>query len=300
MVTNANKRGLGKGLGALLSSEEKIENIGIVSRENNDSKSESYIKELDINLIEPNKNQPRKNFNQNSIEELAKSIKEFGVIQPIIVNKEKDFYKIIAGERRWRASKIVGLKTVPAIIRTYDEMQILQIALIENIQRENLNPIEEALCYQKLVEYFFFTKEDIANKVGKSRNTIGSMISLLNLDVRVQNFIAENKLMLGQAKKLLVIEDNNIQFELANKIIDNCLSLKQAEELIQNTLEYKQDNKNNLKNVEDQYKNIEENLINILGTNVSIKNGKKKGKIEIEYYSEQDLDRIICMFNRLH
>lgn len=300
MVTNANKRGLGKGLGALLSSEEKIENIGIVSRENNDSKSESYIKELDINLIEPNKNQPRKNFNQNSIEELAKSIEEFGVIQPIIVNKEKDFYKIIAGERRWRASKIVGLKTVPAIIRTYDEMQILQIALIENIQRENLNPIEEALCYQKLVEYFFFTKEDIANKVGKSRNTIGSMISLLNLDVRVQNFIAENKLMLGQAKKLLVIEDNNIQFELANKIIDNCLSLKQAEELIQNTLEYKQDNKNNLKNVEDQYKNIEENLINILGTNVSIKNGKKKGKIEIEYYSEQDLDRIICMFNRLH
>lgn len=300
MVTNANKRGLGKGLGALLSSEEKIENIGIVSRENNDSKSESYIKELDINLIEPNKNQPRKNFNQNSLEELAKSIKEFGVIQPIIVNKEKDFYKIIAGERRWRASKIVGLKTVPAIIRTYDEMQILQIALIENIQRENLNPIEEALCYQKLVEYFFFTKEDIANKVGKSRNTIGSMISLLNLDVRVQNFIAENKLMLGQAKKLLLIEDNNIQFELANKIIDNCLSLKQAEELIQNTLEYKQDNKNNLKNVEDQYKNIEENLINILGTNVSIKNGKKKGKIEIEYYSEQDLDRIICMFNRLH
>ncbi len=300
MVTNANKRGLGKGLGALLSSEEKIENIGIVSRENNNSKSESYIKELDINLIEPNKNQPRKNFNQNSLEELAKSIEEFGVIQPIIVNKEKDFYKIIAGERRWRASKIVGLKTVPAIIRTYDEMQILQIALIENIQRENLNPIEEALCYQKLVEYFFFTKEDIANKVGKSRNTIGSMISLLNLDVRVQNFIAENKLMLGQAKKLLVIEDNNIQFELANKIIDNCLSLKQAEELIQNTLEYKQDNKNNLKNVENQYKNIEENLINILGTNVSIKNGKKKGKIEIEYYSEQDLDRIICMFNRLH
>lgn len=289
-----NKKGLGKGLGALIVNEEKIESI----EENNG------IIDIDINKIEPNENQPRKNFNQKLLEELAESIKEFGIIQPIIVKKENDFYTIIAGERRYRAARMLKLKTVPAIVKDYDEMEMLQIALIENIQREDLNPIEEALCYQKLTEYFFFKKEDIAKKVGKSRNTIGSIMSLLNLDQRVQKIVEEGGILIGQAKKLLEIKDNELQFELANKIKDNELSIKETEELIAAYLKAKQKDDNFVEVSEinrsiNNYNNIENILKDILGTKVNIKNGNKKGKIEIEYYSEEELDRLICMFKNI-
>lgn len=287
-----NKKGLGKGLGALIASEEKIETL-----DNNPG-----IIEIDINKIEPGKNQPRRNFNQELLEELAQSIKEFGIIQPIIVNKENDFYTIIAGERRYRAARLLKLKTVPAIVKDYDEMETLQIALIENIQREDLNPIEEALCYQKLTEYFFFKKEDIAKKVGKNRNTIGNIMSLLSLDPRVQTFIEEGRLLLGQARKLLEIKDNDLQFELADKIIDNELSIKDTEKLIAAYLKQKDDNiveESDEKKSINNYNNIENILKDILGTKVNIKNGNKKGKIEIEYYSEEELDRLICMFKNI-
>ena len=289
-----NKKGLGRGLNALITSEQKVESIV--------SDSSSSVAEIDINKIEPNKHQPRKMFNEELIQELAESIKEFGIIQPIIVTEEKGFYTIVAGERRFRAARIAKLRTIPAIIRDYDEMEIMQVALIENIQRENLNPIEEALCYKKLVEYFFYKKEDIAKKVGKSRNTISSMMSLLMLDPRVQNFIVEGRLLIGQARKLLEVKNNDIQFEIADKIIDNELSIRETEKLIQEYLK-SQENRNNLpKKGNDSindYKNIETTLKEILGTKVIIRDKNNKGKIEIEYYSEEELDRLLYIFKNI-
>lgn len=288
------KKGLGKGLGALIASEEKVESI----------ETDTGVVEIDINKIEPGKNQPRKTFNKELLEDLAQSIREFGIIQPIVVNKKDNFYTIIAGERRYRAGRIAKLKTIPAIIKNYDEMETLQVALIENIQREDLNPIEEALCYDKLVNFFFFKKEDIAKKVGKNRNTIGNIMSLLALDERVQNFIIEGKLTIGQGRKLLDIKDYDMQFELADKIIDNNLNIKETEKLVLSYLESLGKNENNVEITDtnksiNTHKNIEDILKGILGTKVSIKDKNNKGKIEIEYYSEEELDRLICIFKNL-
>ena len=277
------KRGLGKGLGALISTEEKAEDKGSVI-------------EIDINKIEPNKDQPRKNFNQDSLNELAESIKEFGVIQPLILNEKDGYYTIVAGERRWRAARIAKLNTVPAIIRNYGDLETLQIALIENIQREDLNPIEEALCYQKLIDIFFFKKEDIAAKVGKSRNTIGSMISLLSLDPRVQNFITEGRLLIGHGRRLLDISDNSLQFEAAERIMENELSVKEAGLLIDRLLKEGTEKKKIVEKSSPLYARLEDDLKNIFGTKVNIKDGKNKGKIEIEYYSEVELDRLMGIF----
>lgn len=287
------KRGLGKGLGALIAAEEKINNNNI-----------NNIIEVDINKIEPNHNQPRKYFNPENLEELAASIKEFGIIQPLIVNETKSegCYTLVAGERRWRAARIAKLTKVPVIIKNYDEMETLQIALIENIQREDLNPIEEALCYQKLIDIFFFKQEDIANKIGKSRNTIGNMLSLLNLDLRVQNFIIEGRILIGHGRKLLEIKDKNVQFEIAEKIIENELSIKEAGELVERFLfapAEKEKVHTAVQYANPQFKTIENTLKVILGTKVSIKDGKNKGKIEIEYYSQEELDRLIGMFNSI-
>jgi len=295
------KKGLGKGLSALITGEEKVENL-LVSGHN------SNIMEIDINKIEPNKNQPRKNFDEELIQELASSIEEFGIIQPIIVVKENDFYTIVAGERRFRAARIAKLKTMPAIVKNYNEMDMIQVALIENIQRENLNPIEEALCYKKLTEYFFYKKEDIAKKVGKNRNTIGNTMSLLTLDSRVQNLILEGKLLIGQARKLLEIEDNDIQFEMADKIIDDELNIKETEELVSHYLRPKEEqippiNEKNLpfeeKSSINNFKSIENILKEILGTKVSIHDKNQKGKIEIQYYSQEELDRLLCIFKNI-
>lgn len=277
------KRGLGKGLGALISTEEKAEDKGNVI-------------EVDINKIEPNKDQPRKNFNQESLNELADSIKEFGIIQPLILNEKDGYYTIVAGERRWRAARIAKLSTVPAIVRNYGDLETLQIALIENIQREDLNPIEEALCYQKLIDIFFFKKEDIAAKVGKSRNTIGSMISLLNLDPRVQNFIVEGRLLIGHGRSLLDIKDKAMQFEAAERIMENDLSIKEAVLLIERLLKEGTEKKKTIEKSPPLYARLEDDLKNILGTKVNIKDGKSKGKIEIEYYSEDELDRLMGIF----
>lgn len=277
------KRGLGKGLGALISTEEKVEDKGSVI-------------EIDINKIEPNKDQPRKNFNQDSLNELAESIKEFGIIQPLILNEKDGYYTIVAGERRWRAARIAKLNTVPAIIRNYGDLETLQVALIENIQREDLNPIEEALCYQKLIDIFFFKKEDIAAKVGKSRNTIGSMISLLSLDPRVQNFITEGRLLIGHGRRLLDISDNSLQFEAAERIMENELSVKEAGLLIDRLLKEGTEKKKAAEKPLPLYARLEDDLKNILGTKVNIKDGKNKGKIEIEYYSEDELDRLMGIF----
>lgn len=290
------KKGLGRGLNALIKSEDKIENLG------SDLSNNKNVIEIDINKIETNENQPRKNFNKELIESLSNSIKEFGVIQPIIVIENKGFFTIVAGERRFRAARLAGLRTIPAIIKDYSDLDILQVALIENIQREDLNPIEEALCYKRLAEMFFYKKEDIAKKVGKSRNTVGSIMSLLMLDSRVQNLIIEGRLFIGQARKLLEIKDNDIQFELADQIVDNELSVKETEKLILNYLESQKSEKNlppKENSSINNYENIENILKDILGTKVNIRSKDKKGKIEIEYYSEEELDRLLCIFKNI-
>lgn len=298
------KKGLGskgKGMEALINTQ--IGNLHNTTGEALVSNKNSI--EIDINKIEPNKKQPRKTFEENSLEELASSIKEYGIVQPLIVRKNEDFYEIVAGERRWRAAKIAGLKKVPAIIRDYESDLAFEIALIENIQRENLNPIEEALSYKRLNEEFNLSQDKIAEKVGKNRTTITNSMRLLNLDERVQNFIIEGKITSGHARALLTLTDNEIQFELAEKIIEDCLSVRETENLVKHISELKlkeKENSNEQKSNFDNssYKKIENDLKSIFGTKVKLSNKKNKGKIEIEYYSNEDLDRLLSIFNKMN
>lgn len=287
----AQKKGLGKGLGSLLSSNEFEDN------------SNAKVLEIDINKINPNKNQPRSSFNDVTLNELAESIREVGVLQPIAVKKINDYYEIIAGERRWRAARIAGLKTIPSIVKTLDELKTLEAALIENIQREDLNPIDEAITYSRFSQEFNLSQEEIAKKVGKSRPAIANAMRLLNLDKRVQNFVREGKLSNGHARTLLSINDNNeLQFELAEKIIEEELSVRQTEELVKITLEPKVEERPKITHNPEAariYLSIAKDLKSILGTKVNVKNGKNKGKIEIEYYSPDELDRLLGLFRQI-
>ena len=285
------KKGLGKGLNSLLSSNDL------------EIDDDSKVLEIDINKITPNKNQPRTVFNENSLNELADSIKEVGILQPIAVKKKSDYYEIIAGERRWRAARLAGLKTVPAIVMDLEGLKALEAALIENIQREDLNPIEEALTYCRFHDEFNLNQEEIAKKVGKSRPAVANAMRLLNLDKRVQIFVKEWKLSNGHARALLAIDDKDLQFETAEKIIDDELTVRQTEELVKSLLEPKPEKempkiKHNPEAAR-AYLNIAKDLKTILGTKVNIKNGKNKGKIEIEYYSQEELDRLIGMFKQI-
>ncbi len=288
----APKKGLGsKGLGleALLNS--KINEL-------NEKTQETGVFEVDIDKIEPNKNQPRKRFEENALEELAESIKEHGVIQPIILKKIDSGYEIIAGERRWRASKIAGIKKIPAVVKNIDDLKAFETALVENLQREGLNPMEEAKSYKRLIEEFSLSQEEAAKKVGKSRSVVANVMRLLNLDERVQVFVSENKLSNGHGRALLGISDNNIQFETAEKIIEEELSVRETENLVKKiteNIDNKKDKKqkDEIKFKTDNYKYIENDLKSIFGTKVKLSNNKNKGKIEIEYYSDDDLDRLI-------
>ena len=299
------RTGLGKGLGALISAQDSLTNL-TSTHINSDSEPQvattSGVLEIDINKIEPNKEQPRKRFDEDALSELAESIKQFGIIQPIVVTKADGFYKIVAGERRWRAARIAQLKTVPVIVRDLEDIEVLQIALIENIQRQDLNPIEEALCYQQLCDVFFFRQEDISLKVGKSRASISGMLSLLKLDPRVQNLIAEGRLTASHGRKLLEIENGNIQFEVGEKIIEEELNISQVSahlEALNDELDASTDDKKG-KTPQDRtlYKSIEKELMSIVGTKVVIKDKKDKGKIEIEYYGQDELDRLIGLFKK--
>lgn len=286
----APKKGLGsKGLGleALLNSK---------MNELNEKTQETGVFEVDIDKIEPNKNQPRKIFEENALEELAESIKEHGVIQPIILKKINSGYEIIAGERRWRASKIAGIKKIPAVVKNIDDLKAFETALVENLQREGLNPMEEAKSYKRLIEEFSLSKEEAAKKVGKSRSVVANVMRLLNLDERVQIFISENKLSNGHGRALLGISDNNIQFETAEKIIQEELSVRETEKLVKKITENNNKDKKEKREIKfntNNYKYIENDLKSIFGTKVKLSNNKNKGKIEIEYYSDEDLDRLI-------
>ena len=258
---------------------------------------------MDIRKIEPNREQPRKQFDEDAIEELSESIKQFGVIQPLIVKKKGDYYEIIAGERRWRASKKAGLKKVPVIIKEYDDKEILKISLIENLQREDLNPIEEAQAYQKLQEDYGLKQDEIAASVSKSRTAITNTMRLLRLDERVQKMIMDNLITSGHGRTIIPIEDKDLQYETACKILDENLSVREAEQLVKRMMEHKQKGKE--KEEEDSQKAemfhfFEGRMKDILGSKVTIKNKKNnKGRIEIEYYSAEELERIIDLIQSI-
>ncbi|MCI1931751.1 MAG: ParB/RepB/Spo0J family partition protein [Clostridia bacterium] len=280
-------KGKGKGLDALFESEMASE----------PAFSKDKVVMIDINQIEPNKNQPRKQFQEESLEELASSIKQYGVIQPVVVKKNDDCYEIVAGERRWRASKIAGLTEIPSIIKDYEDKQLFEIALAENLQREDLNPMEEASGYKKLCDDFNLSQEELAAKVGKSRSAVANVLRLLNLDERVQELVRCGKLSAGHARTLLSITDGDTQFEFAERIIEEEMSVRQAEDTIKRFLEKKPKEKRTSKFNTENYKTIEDSLKNIFGTKVKLKSQTNKGKIEIEYYSDADLERLMSLIS---
>lgn len=284
------KKGLGKGLSALIKED-------VITSVNSTNLDENKVIQVDINKIQPDENQPRKQFNQENLEELANSIKSVGVINPIIVRQKGEFYEIISGERRWRACRIAGIRKIPIIIREYSELERVEISLIENIQRQDLNPIEEALTFKRLQDEFNLSHEEISEKVGKNRTTITNSLRLLKLDDKVQDLLINQQISTGNVRPLLALKDKDKQFELAKKIIAEQLSVRQTETLVKSLLEnQKQEQINNQKVKNVIYENIKKELNQLLGTKVDIKAGKNKGKIEIEYYSEEELDRIVCLF----
>lgn len=290
----AARKGLGKGIDAMISGDN--------------TKTKQVVKEvvkevdtIDINKIEPNNNQPRKNFNEDKIHELAESIKQHGLIEPLIVQKgKKGFYTIIAGERRWRAAREAGVKEIPVVVKNYSDQQVMEIALIENIQREDLNAIEEAEAYDRLIRDFNLKQDEVAERVSKSRVAITNSLRLLKLDERVREMIIEDKIKSGHARALLGVSDGDEQYKLAVMIFDNSMSVRETEKMVK---KYLADKKKPVKEVREKdtqteliYKDYEEKLKSVIGTKVNINNkGKGKGKIEIEYFSADEFDRIMTM-----
>ena len=288
----ATKRGgLGKGLDSLIPEGKKpISSTKKTAVEKEVKVGEQMIK---ITKIEPNREQPRKVFEEDALLELADSIKQFGVLQPLLVQKKGDYYEIIAGERRWRAAKLAGLKEVPVIIKEYTEKEIVEIALIENIQRENLNPIEEAIAYKRLASEFGLKQDEIAERVSKSRQAVANSMRLLKLSEKVQNMVITEEISAGHARALLAIENPDEQYELALRISAENLSVRDIEKIINQMKKApKTEKKTGVVN-DFVYKDLEEKMISVFGTKVSInQKGKGKGKIEIEYYSSEELEHI--------
>ena len=291
------KFGLGKGLNALIPEDTILSTLDNKTDRNQEIKEKGSIL-IDINLIKSNEDQPRKSFDDEKIMELAESIKSNGIIQPLILRKDNNEYIIVAGERRWRAAKSIGIKEVPAIIMDLTEKQVLEISLIENIQREDLNSIEEAVAYKKLISDFNLTQEELSKRIGKSRVTITNTLRLLNLSVDVQQYIIEGVISEGHGRALLGITDSKLQCELAQSVIDDKLSVRELEILIKKLKTSSSRTKtNSTKEANPYYKDVTYKLENYFGTKVNITNKNNKGKIEIEYYSEEDLQRILEIIN---
>lgn len=279
---NKQARGLGRGLDALLPDLE------VVTNEN--------VTEIDVDKIVANKFQPRREFDEEAMQELTHSIKQYGVIQPIVVRKTLQGFELVAGERRWRACRAAGLKVIPAVVREYTDAEMTEIALIENLQRENLNAIEEALAYRLLMEKFGLTQEEVARKIGRSRSMIANTVRLLNLHPIIQNHVSRGTLSMGQARPLLALETNDLQLKAAEMIIEEDLSARDAEELVRKLSSKPRPVKQPVAQSDEKeifVVEAEDKLKLILGTQVKIKPGKMKSKIEIEFYSAEDLDRII-------
>ena len=289
------KSGLGKGLDSLIPnkkndiSDSKVEKKQ--EKENDSPKSGEIM--VRINEVEPNRDQPRKDFDEDALMELADSIRQFGILQPLLVQKKKNYYEIIAGERRWRAAKLAGIKEVPIIVKDYTDQEIVEISLIENIQRENLNPIEEAMAFKRLLQEFQLKQDEVAERVSKSRTAVTNSMRLLKLSPRVQQMIIDDMISTGHARALLAIDDKEQQFILANKIFDEKLSVRETEKLVKALKNPKKEVKKEKSEHTFIYENIEEQIKNIMGTKVSVnQKANGKGKIEIEYYSEEELERI--------
>lgn len=290
--------GLGSGLNVLIPQNNP-------PKANSENENEAVVDFMvPISKVEPDREQPRKFFNEDALQELAESIKQYGVFQPLLVQKEKDYYKIIAGERRWRAAKIAGLKEIPVIVKELSDQEIAEIQLIENIQREDLNPIEIAEGYRQLIDKYGFTQDELAEKISKSRTAITNTLRLLKLDERVRQMIVDELISTGHARAILSIEDSDKQYEFAQKIFDEKMSVRDVEKAIKNMQKdpkVKKDNQKIDKKTEAIYHSLEENMKQIMGTKVTIqaKNGKQ-GKVEIEYYSQDELDRIVNMIRTIH
>lgn len=289
------RKGLGKGLDSLIPENKSVKPAAKPEKAEEPVKTGEQM--LKINQVEPNREQPRKHFEEDALLELADSIKQYGVLQPLLVRKRKDYYEIIAGERRWRAAKLAGVKEVPVIIKEYTEQQAVEIALIENIQRENLNPIEEAMAFKKLLTEFDLKQDEVAERVSKSRTAVTNSMRLLKLGEKVQQMIIDDMITTGHARALLAIDDEEQQYLLATKIFDEKLSVRETEKLIKSLKNPKKQVKV-VKTVENAfvYDDLAEKMKRVLGTKVSISpKGNGKGKIEIEYYSDDELERMFEM-----
>lgn len=294
------RKGLGKGLDSLIPENKSVKPA--VKPEKAEESVKTGEQMLKINQVEPNREQPRKHFEEDALLELADSIKQYGVLQPLLVRKRKDYYEIIAGERRWRAAKLAGVKEVPVIIKEYTEQQAVEIALIENIQRENLNPIEEAMAFKKLLTEFNLKQDEVAERVSKSRTAVTNSMRLLKLGEKVQQMIIDDMITTGHARALLAIDDEEQQYLLATKIFDEKLSVRETESLVKRILNPQKEKKQKTTTAEDAiYESLEEKMKGIMGTRVLIHRKKNdKGKIEIEYYSKDELERIIDLFESIN
>ncbi|WP_251386811.1 ParB/RepB/Spo0J family partition protein [Mediterraneibacter agrestimuris] len=307
------RNGLGKGLDSLIP-DKTSKAIKPVIKESTDIekaeiKDESDLKQeekigeiyLKINDVEPNRDQPRKEFDEDGLLELADSIKQFGILQPLLVQKRDGYYEIIAGERRWRAAKLAGIKEVPVLIKDYTAQEIVEISLIENIQRENLNPIEEAMAFKRLLEEFNLKQDEVAERVSKSRTAVTNSMRLLKLSRRVQQMVIDDMISTGHARALLAIDDEEQQFIIASKIFDEKLSVRDTEKLVKSLKTPKKEKKTEKNEHIFVYDDIIEKMKHIMGTKVNIHTkANGKGKIEIEYYSEDELERIYDMIMSIH
>ena len=307
------KSGLGRGLDALfpektvqskpktvktVKEEKKVEVDTKKSSQQENSNGERMMK---ISMIEPNREQPRKKFDEDALQELSESIKQYGILQPLLVSDKKDYYEIVAGERRWRAAKMAGLKEVPVVVKEISTQEIVEISLIENIQREDLNPVEEAMAYKRLIDEFHLKQDEIAERVSKSRTAVTNSMRLLKLDSRVQQMMVDEMISAGHARAILAISDPEQQYNAAMKVFDEKLSVRETEKLVKSILTPTKKKPVVSNPTEDAiYESLEEKMKGITGTRVFIHRKKNnKGKIEIEYYSRDDLDRIIDLFESI-
>lgn len=307
------KSGLGRGLDALFPEKtvqskpktvktvKEEKNVAVDTKKSSQQETSNGERMMKISMIEPNREQPRKKFDEDALQELSESIKQYGILQPLLVSDKKDYYEIVAGERRWRAAKMAGLKEVPVVVKEFSTQEIVEISLIENIQREDLNPVEEAMAYKRLIDEFHLKQDEIAERVSKSRTAVTNSMRLLKLDSRVQQMMVDEMISAGHARAILAISDPEQQYNAAMKVFDEKLSVRETEKLVKSILTPTKKKPVVSNPTEDAiYESLEEKMKGITGTRVFIHRKKNnKGKIEIEYYSRDDLDRIIDLFESI-
>nr|WP_295259003.1 ParB/RepB/Spo0J family partition protein [uncultured Blautia sp.] len=307
------KSGLGRGLDALFPEKtvqskpktvktvKEEKKVAVDTKKSSQQETSNGERMMKISMIEPNREQPRKKFDEDALQELSESIKQYGILQPLLVSDKKDYYEIVAGERRWRAAKMAGLKEVPVVVKEFSTQEIVEISLIENIQREDLNPVEEAMAYKRLIDEFHLKQDEIAERVSKSRTAVTNSMRLLKLDSRVQQMMVDEMISAGHARAILAISDLEQQYNAAMKVFDEKLSVRETEKLVKSILTPTKKKPVVSNPTEDAiYESLEEKMKGITGTRVFIHRKKNnKGKIEIEYYSRDDLDRIIDLFESI-